>query len=257
MNIEKFKKKNKTQYELLLDNGEKILLYEDVIIKNNLLVNKKLDNNLLERINKENNFENIYSKCVKRISVRLRSEKEIRDYLNDNLYRNDIINDVVDKLKKYKLIDDEMFAKSYINDKILLTNYGPNKLKNELKKHNINDDVILKYIENVDKDIFDSKIDKIINKYIKNNTKNSLVMLRNKIQNSLNELGYYKEMYIDKLSSINYVDDNILKKEALKEYNKLSKKYNSKELEVKLKQKLYQKGFNINKLDQILSEIIK
>ena len=37
-----------------------------------------------------------------------------------------------------------------------------------------------------------------------------------------------------------------MKKEYQKYYNKLSKKYKGKELEYKLKQKMYSLGFNIN-----------
>lgn len=258
MNIEKFKKKNKNQYELLLDNGQKILLYEDVIIKNNLLVNKKIDSKLLEKINKDNGFESIYVKCVKKISTRLRSEEEIKNYLKENLYDEETINKVVDKLKTNKLINDDIFCKSYINDRLLLTNYGPNKIRNELKKHKINDEIINKHLGNIKKEEFENKIDKIINKYIKNNTKFSSIMLKNKIQNVLNDLGYYKEMYIDKLNNIdNKNDDDIFKKEAQKEYIKLSRKYKGKELEMKLKHKLYQKGFNLNKIDEFLCEIVE
>lgn len=256
MDIIKFKKKNKNQYELLLDNDQKILVYEDVIINNNLLINKTIDEKLLEKINKENSFESIYAKCIKRISIRIRSENEIKNYLSDNLYSKDIIEKVVNKLKYNKLIDDEVFAKSFINDKLLLTNYGPGKIKNELKKHKISDNIIDNNLALVDKSKFDEKIDKIIQKYIKNNSKYSLVMLKNKIQNALNELGYYKEMYIEKVNEINSIEDNnIFRKEAIKEYNKLSRKYNSKELELKFKHKLYQKGFNMNKIEEFLSEI--
>ena len=156
------------------------------------------------------------------------------------------------------MINDDIFCKSYINDKLLLTNYGPNKIRNELKKHKINDEIINKHLGNIKKEEFENKIDKIINKYIKNNTKFSSIMLKNKIQNVLNDLGYYKEMYIDKLNNIdNKNDDDIFKKEAQKEYIKLSRKYKGKELEIKLKHKLYQKGFNLNKIDEFLCEIVE
>lgn len=258
MNIEKFKKKNKNQYELLLDNGQKILLYEDVIIKNNLLINKTIDEKLLNKINQDNGFESIYAKCVKKIGMRLRSEEEIKNYLKNNFYDEDTINKVINKLKKNKLINDELFCRSFINDRLLLTNYGPNKIKNELKKHKIDDNVIEKYLSQIDNQEFDNKIDKIINKYVKNNTKYSSMMLKNKIQNALNDLGYYKELYIDKLNTIvNTKDDDIFKKEAQKEFLKLSKKYKGKELETKLKYKLYQKGFNTNKIDEFLCEIVE
>lgn len=257
MEITKFKKKNKDQYELYLDNNQKINVYEDVIIKNNLLVNKYIDEELLNKINKDNNSSSIYSKCIKYISLRIRSEKEIRDYLEKNEYDIELINKTVDRLKNNKLINDNLFTESFINDKTILTNYGPLKIKNELSKHKIDINVINEYLEKVDKSIFDEKIEKIINKYIKNNTKYSNTMLKNKIQTHLTDLGYPKEMYIYKLDEINiHENDAILEKEFQKEYKKLSRKYTDNELKLKLRQKMYQKGFNMSKIDKFIDEFI-
>jgi len=255
MQISKFKKKNKEQYEVFLENGEKLLIYEEVIIKNNLLVNKNINEKMLETINRENNAEGIYSKCIKYISTRIRSEKEIRDYLEKKEYDIELINKTIDKLKKNKLINNEVFVEAFINDKLLLTNYGPLKIKNELTKHKIEASIINKYLDKIDKNIYDGKIDKIINKYVKNNKKYSNNMLKNKIQTHLVDLGYPKEMYMYKLENINVCNtDEILKKEFEKELKKLSRKYSDNELKLKLKQKMYQKGFNISKIDKFIDE---
>lgn len=257
MNIIKFKKKNKDQYELILDNDEKIVVYEDIIIKYNLLANKRIDLDLLNKINKENSFSSIYSKCIRYISIRIRSEKEIYDYLQKKLVDRQTIEKIIEKLKKNKLINDELFVQSFINDKLLLTNYGPKKIRNELDKHNIDYMIIDKYLDKVDREIFYKKINKIITRQLNNNNKYSKTMIKNKIQTTLNDLGYPKIFYIDILNSFDIEeDDNILRKEAEKQYNKLSNKYEDKELKTKLKQKLYQKGFSAQKIDNILSKII-
>ena len=49
------------------------------------------------------------------------------------------------------------------------------------------------------------------------------------------------------------IEDNndILEKEYHKEYNRLSKKYQNKELETKLKYNLYKKGFSISNIEKI------
>lgn len=255
MNIVKFKKKNKDQYELILDNNEKLIIYEDIIIKYNLLVNKNIDAEILSKINKENSFASIYSKCIRYISIRIRSEKEIRDYLQKKLVDEDTIEKVVSKLKNNKLINDEVFVESFINDKLLLTNYGPNKIKNELDKHNIDYAIIDKYLDKIDKEVFNEKINKIITRQLNSNNKYSKTMLKNKIQNNLNDLGYPKIYYIDILNSFDIEeDDSIIEKEFNKIYPKLSNKYEGKELRLKIKQKLYQKGFSVQKIENILSQ---
>ena len=256
MNILKFKKKNKEQYELILDNDEKLVVYEDVIIKYNLLSNKKLSSDILKKINNDNNFSSIYAKCIKYISIRMRSEKEIRDYLHKKLVDFEMADKIIDKLKINKLIDDEKFVQAFIDDKLLLTNYGPKKIRNELCNHNIDYSIIDKYIDNIDKEIFYEKINKIITRQLNSNTKYSKNMIKNRIQNTLNNLGYPKVFYNDILNSFDIKDDdNILEKELYKEYTKLSKKYSENELKIKLKQKLYKKGFDINKIDYYIETL--
>jgi len=187
----------------------------------------------------------------------MRSKKEIRDYLLKKEYDNNIIEDTILKLEKNGLLNEEQFVKAYINDKLLMTNYGPYKIKSELNKHNIDDNIIEKYIENIDNNILIEKIEKIINKYLKTNRKNSNYTLKNKIQEQLNILGYPKYLYQELIDNINIDNESeILKKEAIKEFNKLSRKYSDEELKNKLKQKLYQKGFRNINIDNILEEYL-
>ena len=77
MKIIKYEKKGNNKYNIHLENNESINVYEDVIIKNNLLYKKELDRKLLEKIDDDNSNFDAYNKCVKYISVRIRSEHEI------------------------------------------------------------------------------------------------------------------------------------------------------------------------------------
>jgi len=256
MKIEKFKKKGKDKYELFFENGTSIELYEDVIVNNELLINKEIDDSKLEEIRKQNNSSETYIKCVKYISIRMRSRNEIEEYLLKNNYERKLIDDVIDKLFEMGLLNEEQFVKSFINDKLLMTNYGPYKIKNELLKHKIDEELINKNISNIDEQILIERIEKIVNKYIKTNHKYSKYTLKNKIYDQLNILGYPKYLYQNLLDNINITnEDEILKKEILKEYKKLSRKYSDAELKLKLRQKLYQKGFSHINIDEILNNL--
>ena len=76
MKIIKYEKKGNNTYKIYLENNQTINVYEDVILKNNLLYKKELDQTLLEKISNDNLYEDIYNKCVKYISIRLRSIQE-------------------------------------------------------------------------------------------------------------------------------------------------------------------------------------
>ena len=77
MKILKFKKQSKDKYKLYLDDNSEITLYEDVIIKNNLLITKQIDKKLLDDLEKENNDRKAYILAVNYISIKMRSIKEI------------------------------------------------------------------------------------------------------------------------------------------------------------------------------------
>lgn len=81
MKIEKYKKIKEDLYRVLLDNGEIIDIYEDVILANNLLYKSEIDQSLLDKINIENNYQLAYNISVKYIMIRLRSINEIKVYL--------------------------------------------------------------------------------------------------------------------------------------------------------------------------------
>ena len=78
---------------------------------------------------------------------------------------------------------------------------------------------------------------------VKLNRNRSNIMLKRKIEKNLIDLGYHNYLINESLSKINTDDQELYKKEYDKLYKKLSRKYQGKELELKIKQKLYQKGF--------------
>ena len=93
MEIKKFKKLKNNIYELELDNGSLVKLYDDVIVKYSLLINKKIDNKLLDEITKYNTSLDAYYLSLKYISKKLRCEKEIEKYLTKLDFNKDVPED--------------------------------------------------------------------------------------------------------------------------------------------------------------------
>jgi regulatory protein len=94
------------------------------------------------------------------------------------------------------------------------------------------------------KEIEIERINKIIDKQIKINHTKSNYLLKNKILNYLSNNGYSKGLSIECFEGKSLGSDkDLAKKEYEKLYKKLSTKYSGSELEFKIKQKMYQKGF--------------
>ena len=249
MKIQEIRKKGK-KYKITLDNGLQINTFDVVILNNGLLYNKIINDELLKKINKENNYYDIYYKVLNLISKKVRSEKEINDFLYKNSVSKIDKNKIIKKLKSINLINDKIFAKSYISDKINLSNDGIDKIRNDLLKHNIDLNIINEELDKIDNDLLNKKIEKLINKKLKN-SKYVGFKLKYKIINELVNLGYNKEKIIEIYDNMNIKKGDLIIKEYNKLYTKLSNKYEGKELEYKINMKLYNMGFTKYEIENI------
>lgn len=251
LKINKIKKLNSGKYKIEFDNNEKLVTYDDVILKNNLLFNKNVDSETLTNIVSDNEYYDIYNKCIKYISVKMRSQKEIEEYIKKNKCE-DFKDKIVLELKNRGLINDSIFIKSYISDRMNLSTAGPDKIRSELLGHNINLNEINEELSKISKEEIYDKLSKLIIKKVKNNNKYSIYHLKQKIIGEMITLGYSKDDILFILDNININDDQAIKKEYDKQYRNLSKKYSGDELNFRIKQKLYQKGFSQTDINNIL-----
>ena len=242
MKVEKFIKDNGNKYKVIIDD-EEYKLYDDTIIKYNLLSKKDIDKKLLDEIINYNDELMSYYESIKYINRRLRSEKEIREYLKKKEVSSSVIDKTVKLLYDNKFLNEEVYLKSYINDRINLSLDGPLKIKRDLIKLGINENDIDDRLNTISNNIWLDRIDSIISKKIKNNTKYSSYSLKGKLLLNISNLGYYKEDILSILNKYDIIDNDIYIKEKEKAIKELSKKYSGYELEQKVKARLYRKGF--------------
>lgn len=242
MKIVKYQKKKSNVYEVTFSNNEKISLFDDVILKYNLLIKKEIKDDLLKEIIEYNSFIEGYNVSLKYINTKLRTEKEIRKKLDQ--YSKEAILYTITRLKKEGYINNELYIKAYVNDEINLKLSGPNKIKFNLKKLGFKEDEITNYLNTIDNEIWLNKINKYISKKVNSNHNLSGISLKQKIYQELINKGFYKEDINMIICEFDFFDNkDIYEKEYLKQKNKLSKKYSGEELEYKIKIALYKKGF--------------
>ncbi len=247
MKIEKFKKAKNGKYVLILEDNSEITLFEDIIIKNELLIKKELDVSLIDELIKENNKYEAYDRALSLIDKKLRSEIEVRNVLLDTGYDDKTVNDSIKRLVSEGYIDDLRFASSFVNDKILLTNWGPFKIKKALYEL-VDESIIDEVIDNVDYSIWKERIEKITNKKIPSLKGKSKYMAKNKLNQFLFDLGYQSELIEEVIDSLDINEEEALKKEMSKAYDKLCKKYSGEELNRQIKNHLYKKGFKVSEI---------
>lgn len=204
MKIEKYELTKKNIYNVYLSNGEVLELNGKVITDNELLIKKDIDNELYDKLKRDNTICILVDTSVKYIDRRLRSINELRDYLKNKEEDTIIIEEVIDKLINYKYLDDDRFTKAFIKDKLNFTNWGDYKIKNELKRLGVNEEIIYNNMTSIDDNIYYERINKIIDKDISTNKKYGGIKLKNKIYNHLLTLGYSKEKVISIINNYNF-----------------------------------------------------
>ena len=246
MKIEKFKKRPNGLYTIYLDNFNSYDLYEEIILKYELLITKSIEEDELDKIIKDNkNYESYYD-ALKTLKRTIKTKEEIRKLLTEKKYSKESIDFTITTLEKQGYIDDKSYSKSYVHNAIITTNKGPRKIEQELIKKGVEPNDYNEAIDEFTNFLEKEKIEKLISKKIKSNHNKSAKVLKQKLQLDLINNGFHQDIIKEVLNSTDIEENNdIVKKEYQKYYNKLSKKYSGKELEYKLKQKMYSLGFNI------------
>jgi len=248
MEILKYNKTKDNTYEIHLDDGNTLILYDETIIRFGLLMNKVLDNKKLSEITSFNDDLEAYYASLRHINKKMRSELEIDKYLSKKEFSSKTISNTIKMLKEKGYLDNNRYITSYINDQIKLTNNGPEKIKFNLIKLGFNESEI-----DINFD-FNEKIEKLINKKVNMNHKKNTFTLKQDIANYLINLGYSKDSFIDILDNIKVDDSLLVKKEYDSLVKKYSKKYDDKKLKLFIKDKLYKKGYNIEVINEVISD---
>lgn len=161
-------KKNKSQmYEIFVDDESIGLYHIETIIKHNLQKNIEIEKTELETILIESNTLIAMEKTLNLISKSMKTQSEIKRYLKDKGFALKVVDNVINKLKEYNYLNDELYAKYYTNCN--LVKFGKKKIRFELTKKGVDekiiDAVLNEYDENVD------AIKKLAEKYLKNKDK--------------------------------------------------------------------------------------
>ena len=241
MKITKFKKTGKNKYKVFFNNTD-LTLYEDIILKYDLLIKSDIDEELIDKIIVENRNYEVYDIALSYIEVKMRNEKELHKYLINKGYDEKIVDETINKIKALGLLNEKAYISAFINDKVNLSSDGPYKIKNALLDLDFNENDIDDYLYKIDYKTWSDKLDKIINKKKSIMKSKSYYMFVNKMKNDLYNMGYDKDMIEEKLSKIEYESNAIDK-----DFEKVNRKFNRDKN--KITSSLLRKGYSYEEIN--------
>lgn len=241
--IIKYKKMKNNQYLIEFEDNS-LEVYEEVILKSELLLKKEITTKEYDLLLEDNQFWTSYYQALRYIRSRSRSIYEVRGKLNRDGYPSLIVDRCILKLLDQGYLNDQTYASSFFHEQLIITNRGPRKISDELRKRGIQDSIIDEVISSYDNEMQYKKVSKIVSKLIKSNKNKSLSLLQRKIRTDLLREGFSKEIIEQVIDEQEFPDDHEIR---IREYDKikkrLSKRYEGYELERKIKEQLMRKGF--------------
>lgn len=129
-------KNNKNRVNIFVDGKYLFSIYSELVYKYNLSIGDTIDRDKLTSMIKKDDFEKAKTKALNMISRVEKSEKVLREKLSDD-FDEEIVDMVIDFMKKYSFIDDERFAKRIVNNDVNFKKLGKNRIKQDLYKKGI------------------------------------------------------------------------------------------------------------------------
>lgn len=255
-------KKHKDRYNIYIDrgNGEEFGfgVSEDVLIGFALAKGKEIDENEWREILFEDQVKKAFNMAGNFLSYRMRSVKEIEDYLKKKEFDSEVIEQVIGRLKSHGYIDDEEFAKMFVDSRKRSSSKGPAAIKQELKKKGLSEGEMEKAINRFSEEEQIVAAASFAEKQAKRHRKKSNTEMKRSIMQTLAGKGFSRDVIEAALNEAKLVKDEDEEWEALKaEAEKASRrfrKYEGWEFEQRLKQHLYRKGFPFPFIEKYLRE---
>jgi regulatory protein len=141
--------KNVTVY---LDNNENLILSEDVFFNSGLRKGDEISEDRLSFFIEQNKIYYIKLRALSFIGRRFHSERELLIKLKSKSYDERLIKIVLNDFKDKSFVDDNNFAKHFIEEKLRLKKWGIKKIRAALFSKGISASIIDEQISKLDVD---------------------------------------------------------------------------------------------------------
>ncbi len=258
MKITKLEKK-KRLYLMELDHQQTSYITEDTIVRFMLSRDKVISKEELTEIQDFAQFSYGKNLALYHLSFKVRTEKEVREYLKKHDIDEKITGQVIANLKDENWINDHQYTYSIINANQLSGDKGPYLLSQKLAQKGVPKSTIESVLKDFD---FTEVAQRVAEKLLKKYTgKLPARALQEKIIQNLTNKGF---SYSDAKSAFDDLDSQVdqettqelIFKELDKQYTKYARKYEGYELKQRLTQVLARKGYDFSDIASALREYL-
>lgn len=243
--------KRKGRYNVYLDGKYAFPVAEATLIEFRLMNGTELTDGQIKEIQDRENVNKAYGDAVNYLSYQLRTKKEIKDYLYKKEYHRDAVDDVIQRLEDLHYLDDESYAKSFINTQLRTTSNGPKIIEQKLQKKGVPNDIVQNKVLDIDQDILVENATDFAKKQARKQKRASFNQMVTKIKQGLYQKGFNNEVIERVINNLDLEPDEgeeLAKLKAL--VSKVQHRYDKPE---KLIHYLMTKGYHFDEIKRVLS----
>lgn len=177
--------KNKTRANVYIDGEFAFALEMLTVMKLGLKIGAEVSSEKLSEAVFDSERSVCFDKAINYLSRGMKTRKQMCDYLIGKGYSDEIVSYVIDKLSDYKYINDDYYARAYVEQNIATK--GERRLKQELRQKGISIALAEKYCV-VEPDIAADNAERLAAKYMRNKPRDLKTL--SKLQRYLLSRGY-------------------------------------------------------------------
>lgn len=147
--ITKIKKSKKGNILIYADNNYLASVLPEVFIKSSLKIGSYIDDEILENLNEEINLNKAKEKALRLLSFRAHSKHELKNKIKNSLGEK-YAEKAAEKMENLGLVNDNEFALLYAKELFLKKLYSIKRIKYELAKKGIENNIIEETISKID-----------------------------------------------------------------------------------------------------------
>jgi len=152
----RFQKRNKNRVNVYLDDKFAFGLAEIEAVR--LKVGQTLGDDDIARLQKKDEIERAYERALNFLSYRPRSEAEVRRNLHKKNVEDEVIEIVAERLTRAGLLDDQEFARYWVENRLQFNPRGTRALRQELWQKGVPDSVLATVLADFDEETAARKV---------------------------------------------------------------------------------------------------
>lgn len=129
--------KNADRYSVFIDDKYAFSLSVNALIEAKLRVGQEVSESQITELKEASSVDKLFGVAVRYVAIRPRSKDEVRQYLRRKKADSQTIDDILASLISRGLLNDEDFARSWIESRRLLKSSSKRKLSAELQQKKV------------------------------------------------------------------------------------------------------------------------